>query len=222
MLELYSSITDLTVNIDHHIIDVVGRYKTWTYVILFVIIFAETGLIVAPFLPGDSLLFAAGAIIARDGAGLNIVAMLVILIIAAITGDAVNYAIGKRVRGSKIFDRLPLLKTGIEKKASRFYQTHGGKALIYARFIPILRTFAPFFAGTGQMPYRNFLVYNIVGAILWVTLFLLLGYFFGATSLVHQHFVYVTILLILMSFLPPTIELTRRYILSRQRGQMTN
>ena len=169
---------DIILHLDEYLGEVLDKFGPWTYLILFAIIFMETGLVVTPFLPGDSLLFAAGAL---AGLGyINIYTMTISLIIAAIIGDGVNYWIGHKV-GPKIFQKEDVLFLNKKYliKAQHFYEKHGKKTIFLARFIPIIRTFAPFVAGIGRMPYKEFLAYNVIGAITWVTLFLWTGYFFG-------------------------------------------
>ncbi|WP_333818533.1 DedA family protein [Ohtaekwangia sp.] len=208
-MELIKSLIDFILHIDHHLVEIVSQYQMWTYLILFLIIFAETGLVVTPFLPGDSLLFAAGAIIAKHDAGLNIFLMLLLLIVAAILGDLVNYHVGKYI-GTKAFSgRYKLLKVEYLNKTQHFYVKHGGKTIIYARFIPIIRTFAPFVAGIGTMSYKKFASYNIVGGVAWVSAFLLLGYFFGGLPVIRNNFTYVIFGIIFVSILPPVIEVIR-------------
>lgn len=208
-MEFIRSIIDFVLHIDSHLVEIVNNYQTWTYLILFLIIFAETGLVVTPILPGDSLLFAAGAIVAKPETALNIIVMCIILIVAAILGDLVNYHIGKYL-GYKAFDgRYKFLKAEYLMKTQKFYEKHGGKTIIYARFIPIIRTFAPFVAGIGTMSYGKFASYNVVGGVLWVTSFLFLGYFFGGLPIIKQNFTYVIFAIILLSLLPPVIELIR-------------
>lgn len=210
MIEFIKSLLDFVLHIDQHLVDIVNDYQTWTYLILFLIIFAETGLVVTPILPGDSLLFAAGAIIAKPETGLNIGFMLMLLIGAAILGDLVNYHIGRYIGPKAFSGHYKLLKTEYLNKTHQFYEKHGGKTIIYARFIPIIRTFAPFVAGIGTMSYGRFASYNIVGGITWVTSFLLLGYFFGSVPIIKQNFTYVVLLIILVSILPPIIEVIRQ------------
>lgn len=208
-MEFIRSIIDFVLHIDSHLVEIVNDYQTWTYLILFLIIFAETGLVVTPILPGDSLLFAAGAIVAKPEANLNIVVMCLILIIAAILGDLVNYHVG-RYLGHKAFDgRYKFLKIEYLLKTQQFYEKHGGKTIIYARFIPIVRTFAPFVAGIGTMTYGKFASYNVIGGILWVSSFLFLGYFFGGLPIIKQNFTYVIFAIILLSVLPALIEIIR-------------
>lgn len=210
MIEFIKSILDFVLHIDQHLVDIVNDYQTWTYLILFLIIFAETGFVVTPILPGDSLLFAAGAIIAKPETGLNIGFMLLILMGAAILGDLVNYHIGKFIGPKAFSGHYKFLKTEYLNKTHQFYEKHGGKTIIYARFIPIVRTFAPFVAGIGTMSYGKFASYNVVGGIAWVTSFLLLGYFFGGLPVIKQNFTYVVLLIILVSILPPIIEVVRQ------------
>jgi len=209
MVELIKTLIDFILHIDQHLVEIVSNYKTWTYAILFLIIFAETGFVVTPFLPGDSLLFAAGAIIAKPESGLNIVTMLILLIVAAILGDMVNYAIGDKIGARAFSGRYRFLKKEYLERTQQFYEKHGGKTIIYARFIPIIRTFAPFIAGVGTMTYRKFATYNVTGAIAWVTSFLFLGYFFGGIPVIKQNFTYVIFAIIILSILPAGIEFLR-------------
>jgi membrane-associated protein len=179
----------------------------WLYVLLFMIVFCETGLVVTPFLPGDSLLFAVGALAATKGAVIDVWMVGVLLIIAAIIGDAVNYSIGRWV-GPKVFNREDswFLNKRHLIKTHEFYERHGGKTIIIARFMPIVRTFAPFVAGIGQMTYARFSTFNVVGALLWVISFLFLGYQFGNIPAVKKNFTLVIIGIVIVSCLPPLIE----------------
>lgn len=208
-MELIKTLIDFILHIDQHLVEIVSNYKTWTYLILFLIIFAETGLVVTPFLPGDSLLFAAGAIIAKPDSNMNIVLTCILLIIAAILGDLVNYHVGKYIGPKAFSGRYRFLKKEYLEKTQEFYYKHGGKTIIYARFIPIIRTFAPFVAGIGTMSYLRFATYNVVGGIAWVTSFLMLGYFFGGLPVIKDNFTYVIFGIILVSVLPPVIEIIR-------------
>lgn len=208
-MELIKTIIDFILHIDQHLVDIVSNYKTWTYLILFIIIFAETGFVVTPFLPGDSLLFAAGAIIAKPESNLSIVLTCILLIVAAILGDLVNYHIGKYIGPKAFSGKYRLLKKEYLEKTQQFYYKHGGKTIIYARFIPIIRTFAPFVAGIGTMSYLRFAAYNVVGGIAWVVSFLLLGYFFGGLPVVKDNFTYVIFGIIIVSVLPPVFEVIR-------------
>ncbi len=209
MLELIEKLIDFILHIDQHLVEIVSDYKTWTYLILFLIIFAETGLVFTPFLPVDSLLFAAGAIIAKPESNLNIVVACILLIAAAILGDLVNYHVGKFIGPKAFSGRYKLLKKEYLEKTQQFYNKHGGKTIIYARFIPIIRTFAPFVAGIGTMSYLRFATYNVVGAIAWVVSFLLLGFFFGGLPVVKDNFTYVIFGIIIVSVLPPVFEIIR-------------
>lgn len=208
-MELIKTIIDFILHIDQHLVDIVSNYKTWTYLILFIIIFAETGFVVTPFLPGDSLLFAAGAIIAKPESNLSIVLTCILLIVAAILGDLVNYHIGNYIGPKAFSGKYRLLKKEYLEKTQQFYYKHGGKTIIYARFIPIIRTFAPFVAGIGTMSYLRFAAYNVVGGIAWVVSFLLLGYFFGGLPVVKDNFTYVIFGIIIVSVLPPVFEVIR-------------
>jgi membrane-associated protein len=208
-LEIIQSIIDFILHIDQHLVEIVSNYKTWTYLILFLIIFAETGLVVTPFLPGDSLLFAAGAIIAKPESGLNIFLMCGILIVAAILGDLVNYHVGNFIGPKAFSGKYRLLKKEYLERTQAFYNKYGGKTIIYARFVPIVRTFAPFVAGVGTMSYGRFASYNVIGAICWVASFLFIGYFFGGIPAIKNNFTYVIFGIILLSILPPVIELVK-------------
>ncbi len=208
-MEIISSIIDFILHIDKHLVDIVNDYQAWTYLILFLIIFAETGLVVTPFLPGDSLLFAAGAIIAKPETNLSIWLMCLLLIIAAILGDLVNYHIGRAIGHRAFSGKYKLLKKEYLEKTQEFYIKHGGKTIIYARFIPIVRTFAPFVAGIGTMSYLRFASYNVVGGCIWVIAFLFLGYYFGGLPVIRENFTYVIFVIILLSVLPAVVEMLR-------------
>lgn len=210
MIEFIKAIIDFILHIDQHLVEIIQDYKTWTYIILFLIIFAETGLVVTPFLPGDSLLFALGAIIAKPQTDLNIFAMLLALCVAAVLGDLVNYHIGKWIGYRAFSGKYKLLKVEYLQKTQTFYNKHGGKTIIYARFIPIIRTFAPFVAGMGTMNYGRFALYNVTGGVAWVSIFLFLGYFFGGIPVIKQNFTLVIFAIIIISILPPIFELLRK------------
>jgi membrane-associated protein len=209
-MEYVKQFFDIILHLNDHLDAWTAAFGPWLYLILFAVVFCETGLVVTPFLPGDSLLFAVGAICARDASPLNVFVMMVVLIVAAVLGDAVNYAIGKRV-GPKVFtsekslflNRKHLLRT------QRFYEKHGGKTIIIARFVPIIRTFAPFVAGIGNMGYRRFAAFNVIGALAWVIGFLTLGYLFGNMPFVKKQFTYVLFGIIFLSILPGIIEYIR-------------
>jgi membrane-associated protein len=211
-MDLIASLIDFILHIDRHLTDIVNEYQTWTYIILFLIIFAETGLVVTPFLPGDSLLFAAGAIIAKPENDLNIFLMGLLLFVAAVLGDLVNYHAGKLIGHRAFSGRYRLLKKEYLIKTQEFYEKHGGKTIIYARFIPIIRTFAPFVAGIGTMTYLRFAAYNVVGAFAWISLFLSLGFFFGGIPMIQKNFTYVLFGIIAISIIPPIIELIRNKV----------
>ncbi len=189
------------------------------YVILFLIIFAETGLVALPFLPGDSLLFAVGALAANPGSPINLPATAVLLIVAAIAGDTINYAIGYRI-GPRVFsfEKSWLLNKKHLDEAHRFYEQYGGKTIILARFMPIVRTFAPFVAGIGAMNYARFALFNITGGIAWVLSFLLAGWWFGGLEVVKKQFHYVILAIIVISILPAVIEVLRNWYHARRAG----
>lgn len=203
---------DWILHLDEHLAQFAQMLGGWFYCLLFAIIFGETGLVIAPFLPGDSLLFAVGALSASQPDALSIYVLVPLLIVAAIIGDAVNYAIGKWV-GPQVFrkDTGWLLNKNHLLRAQAFYDKHGGKAIVLARFLPILRTFAPFVAGIGGMEYRRFWFYNVVGGVAWVSLFLIGGYAFGTHPFVKGNFHIVIIGIILISTLPIAYEWLRTY-----------
>ena len=207
-MEYLTHIIDVILHIDKYLNTIAADYGLWTYFILFLIIFCETGFVVTPFLPGDSLLFAAGALSA--GSVLNPHLMAGLLIAAAFIGDNVNYWIGRRV-GPAIFERdhIRFFKKEHLLKAHAFYEKHGGKTIILARFVPIIRTFAPFVAGIARMTYPKFQAYNIVGAVVWVALFIYSGYFFGNLPFIKRNFSVVILVIIIISVLPGLIEYLR-------------
>jgi membrane-associated protein len=212
-MEPIKQFIDLFLHVDKHLLELVHDYGTWTYAILFAIVFLETGLVVTPFLPGDSLLFAAG-VLAGAGA-LDIRIVIVLLIIAAIAGDSLNYAIGRRV-GPRVFhEGNRLFKQEYLQRTHEFYERHGGKTIVLARFVPIVRTFAPFVAGIGQMNYPKFVAYNIGGGVLWVCLFGLLGYFFGGLPVVKENFSVAVLVIIFLSLTPMVIEVWKARVQSR-------
>ncbi|MBV2227126.1 MULTISPECIES: DedA family protein [Sphingobacterium] len=208
-MDLIYSLIDFILHIDDHLVEIVNNYQTWTYLILFLIIFAETGLVVTPFLPGDSLLFATGAIIAKPETDLNVFLMWGLLMVAGILGDMVNYHIGKYIGPKAFSGKYKFLKKEYLEKTEKFYDKYGGKTIIYARFVPIVRTFAPFVAGVGSMSYGKFASYNVIGAILWVTSFLFIGYFFGGLPIIKDNFTLVVFAIIILSILPPIIEVIK-------------
>jgi membrane-associated protein len=204
--EFIKTLIDFVLHIDAKLDIIIGLYHGWTYAILFVVIFIETGLVVTPFLPGDSLLFAAGALAARANSPLNILLLYGLMVIAAIAGDTVNYSIG-RFLGPKVFtQKSRFFKKEYLDRTQAFYEKHGGKAIFLARFVPIVRTFAPFVAGIGKMRYGYFISYNVIGGILWPAVFLFTGFFFGELPFVQQNFSFIAIAIILISLVPILIE----------------
>lgn len=204
-MEAFTFAINFFLHIDEHLADLINLLGPITYVILFGIIFAETGLVIAPFLPGDSLLFAAGAL---AGSGyLNVIILYILLLVAAIVGDSVNYWIGNKI-GPRVFARenSRVFKKEYLEKTREFYAKHGGKTIILARFLPILRTFAPFVAGVGKMHYKTFLTYNVVGAFLWVTFFVFTGYFFGGLPIIQENFHYAVVIIVFLSLIPIVYE----------------
>ncbi|GGM76216.1 membrane protein [Dyadobacter beijingensis] len=202
-MEFLTQFIDFFLHLDKHLFNIVEEYGTLTYVILFLIVFTETGLVIMPLLPGDSLLFAAGAIAANETTGLNVWLIIIILIIAALMGDNVNYFIGKTFGGQiKKREKILFLKREYLEKTEAFYEKHGGSTVIMARFIPIVRTVAPFVAGAGSMNYSKYIVFCIVGALLWVPTLTLLGYFFGNMEIVKKNFELVIFGIIGISILP--------------------
>jgi membrane-associated protein len=209
-MELITEAVDMFLHLDVHLNDLAGSLGPWLYAVLFLIIFCETGLVVTPFLPGDSLLFAVGALAAIDGSPIVLPQITLLLLVAAILGDALNYSIGYRV-GPRVFasDTSRLLNKDHLLKTQAFYEKYGGKTIILARFMPIIRTFAPFVAGIGKMRYANFAMFNIVGAVLWVCSFTFAGFFFGNVPVIKRNFHYVIVAIIVISIMPPVIEYLR-------------
>jgi len=206
-VEPLRTIIDLFLHLDKHLSQVISQYGTWTHLILFLIVFCETGLVVTPFLPGDSLLFAAGTFAALGALDVRLIILL--LIIAAVVGDTVNYWVGAYIGPRAFRGNVRFLKQEYLDRTHAFYEKHGGKTVILARFIPIIRTFAPFVAGVGAMSYPKFILYNVVGAVLWVGLFVLGGYFFGNIQLVRENFTLVILAIIALSVLPIVVETLR-------------
>ena len=216
MTELFAAVADFIitfidfiVHIDVHLTEIVSNYGWQTYLILFIIVFWETGVVIWPFLPGDSLLFAAGSIAALVAAPLNPWILFCLLSTAAILGDTANYWIGHFVGPRAFKNDGRFLKKKYLDKTQSFYEKYGARTIIIARFVPIVRTFAPFVAGIGRMHYRRFLTYNVVGALLWNSLFISAGYFFGNLSLVKNNFSLVILVIIILSCLPMIIEFIR-------------
>ncbi|MDR0868009.1 MAG: DedA family protein [Planctomycetota bacterium] len=221
-MDLINFLIDFILHIDAHLADLVRDYGTWIYAILFLIIFCETGLVVAPFLPGDSLLFVAGTIAAIGSNHVNVHLLVLILIIAAFLGDACNYFIGKFF-GERMF-RNPdskIFKQSYLRATHEFYEKHGKATIILARFVPIVRTFAPFVAGMGKMSYVHFFSYNIIGGVAWVSSIVYAGYFFGELEFVKRHLSALIIGIIFVSFLPGIVEILRQRAKSK-KAKMTN
>nr|WP_294867752.1 DedA family protein [uncultured Pseudogulbenkiania sp.] len=213
-MEALQFLLDFVLHIDRHLAVLVAQYGPWIYLILFLIVFCETGLVVTPVLPGDSLLFVAGTLAATGG--MNAHALVATLIAAAVLGDSVNYTIGRRL-GLSLMARFPrLLKQQYLDKTHAFYERHGGKTIILARFVPIVRTFAPFVAGAGAMSYRRFFAYNIIGGVLWVASFTYAGYLFGNLPVVKSNLEYLIFGIIFVSLLPGLIEIWRHKRLARK------
>ncbi|MEN9812251.1 MAG: hypothetical protein RL479_937 [Verrucomicrobiota bacterium] len=203
MLDLIRKLVDFIVHIDRHLAEIIASYGLWTYAVLWLIIFAETGLVVTPFLPGDSLLFAAGTFCAKPETGLNVHLLAALLWVAAVLGDTVNYWLGSRI-GPAVFkreDSMFLRKKHLER-AHAFFEKYGGRAIILARFVPIVRTFVPFVAGVGRMHYGRFIAYNVLGGFIWIYFFLYAGYWFGGLPFIQRNFKLVILAIIIVSVLP--------------------
>jgi membrane-associated protein len=206
-MNLILYLIDLVLHLDKYLGQIIQDYGTWTYLILFFVIFMETGFVITPFLPGDSLIFAAGAF---AGLGyMNVGVLFVVLAVAAIAGDTANYWIGHTIGPRAFNGSIRFLKKEYLDRTHAFYEKHGGKTIIIARFIPIIRTFAPFVAGVGAMTYGKFISYNIIGGLAWVALFSFMGYFFGNLPIVQQNFTFVILAIIFISILPAIIEFIR-------------
>ena len=208
-MDLVRHLVDILLHLDRHLSTVIQDYGMWTYLILFLIIFCETGLVVTPILPGDSLLFAVGTFAARGALDVNLV--LVLLSVAAVAGDTVNYAIGYRL-GPQVFRKegVRFLNREYLERTHQFYERHGAKTIVIARFVPIVRTFAPFVAGIGRMSYSRFVVYNVVGGVGWIVILVLGGYAFGNIPVVKQNFTLVIFAIIILSVLPGVVEFLRQ------------
>lgn len=215
-MELIAILIDFVMHIDVHLGELIRDYGVWTYLILFIIIFCETGLVVTPVLPGDSLLFMAGAFAAIDA--LNVWWLFFLLAFSAIAGDTVNYWIGHFI-GPKIFqkEKVRFLNKKHLDRAHQFYEKYGGKTIIIARFVPIVRTFAPFVAGIGSMTYWKFISYNVIGGIAWVAICLFMGFFFGNLPFVKENFSLVIFAIIIISVLPGVIEFLRQYYNAKKK-----
>jgi membrane-associated protein len=216
-MEIISYIVDLILHLDEYLNAIIQSFGAWTYLILFLVIFMETGFVITPFLPGDSLIFAAGSLAALGS--LNIVVLFVTLCAAAILGDTVNYWIGHYIGPRAFSGNIRFLKKEYLDKTHVFYEKHGGKTIIIARFIPIIRTFAPFVAGIGAMTYSKFIVYNVIGGVAWVALFLFGGYFLGTLPFVQDNFAVVIIAIVFISVLPGVIEFLRERMRASREAQ---
>jgi membrane-associated protein len=216
-MELLRQAVDFVLHLDKHLRDIVAAYGGWTYGLLTLIVFCETGLVVTPFLPGDSLLFAAGAFAATGALRLEL--LFLVLGGAAVLGDTVNYSIGALLR-HRLADqgRLPLVKKEHLDRTHAFYEKYGAKTIIIARFVPIVRTFAPFVAGVGEMSYKRFMAYNVVGGLGWVAICLVAGYFFGNLPFVQENFSLVTLAIIVVSLLPAVVEVLRERRAAKKRS----
>jgi membrane-associated protein len=204
-VEYIKALIDFILHIDKHLVQITSQYQGWTYLILFAIIFAETGFVVTPFLPGDSLLFAAGALIAGGASGLDIYLLALLLIAAAFLGNTVNYGLGSYF-GHKVFKpENKVLKLDYYLQTKAFFDKHGGKAVIFSRFMPIIRTIAPFVAGVGRMSFLRYSLYNIIGGASWIILFLFAGFMLGNVPFFKAHFSLIGIAIILVSIIPPII-----------------
>jgi len=216
-MELLTYLIDLFLHLDEHLSVVIETYGTWTYLLLFLIIFLETGLVITPFLPGDSLIFAAGTF---AGLGtMNVWLLFILLSVAAIAGDTANYWIGHYVGPRAFSGEIKFLKKEYLDRTHAFYEKHGGKTIILARFIPIIRTFAPFVAGVGAMSYGHFITYNVVGGIVWVALFTFGGYFFGNLKFVQDNFSIVVLAIIFISVLPAVVEFIKERSRSARKAE---
>jgi membrane-associated protein len=219
-MDVISNFIDIVLHVDEYLSQIISQYGTLTYVLLFLVIFMETGLVITPFLPGDSLLFAAGTFaspaLAAPGEKppLNIIVLILVLCAAAILGDTVNYWIGHAIGPRAFSGNVRFLKKEYLDRTHEFYEKYGGKTIVLARFVPIVRTFAPFVAGVGAMSYGKFITYNVLGGVLWVLIFTLAGYFFGNLPFVQEHFELVVVAIIFISVLPMVYE----FIQSKRRS----
>ena len=217
-MQIISELVDFILHLDVHLNTIIQNFGIWTYLILFLIIFLETGVVITPFLPGDSLLFAAGSFAALGS--LNVFALFILLTLAAILGDTLNYWIGHYIGPRAFSGNVRFLKKEYLDRTHDFYERHGGKTIILARFIPIIRTFAPFVAGIGAMDYPRFFFFNVTGAILWVSLFTFGGYFFGNLPFVKENFTIVILAIIVISVLPGVFEFLRDKYKTRKEAQV--
>ena len=214
-MDLLKNLLDLFLHLDVHLAELIARYGVWTYGILFLIVFCETGLVVTPFLPGDSLLFAAGTFTGMGS--LRLAVLFPVLCCASVLGDSTNYWVGRYIGPRAFGGSIRFLRRDYLDRTRTFYDRHGGKTVILARFLPILRTFSPFVAGVGQMPYSRFLGYSLAGSFGWVGLFVGVGHFFGNLSLVRENFSLVVMGIIAVSLLPMALEVGRTWLSSRSK-----
>ncbi|MBF8963792.1 DedA family protein [Pontibacter sp. FD36] len=219
-MDIMYYVADFILHIDQHLVQLVQEYQQWIYLILFLIVFCETGLVVTPFLPGDSLLFALGALAAIPASGLNLLLLMGLLIVAAILGDSFNYFAGSKI-GSRIYLRdFWFMRRSHLDQTQRFFEKYGGRTIIYARFVPIVRTFAPFVAGIANMHYRRFFSFNVVGAIVWVVFFMIAGYLFGNLPAVKRHFSLLILAIIVLSMAPPLVAALKNRLMKSSTPQI--
>jgi membrane-associated protein len=217
-MELIQTIIDLFLHLDKHLGNLIQQIGIWTYAPLFFVIFMETGFVITPFLPGDSLIFAAGTLAALPDSPLNIVVLFLGLAAAAILGDTTNYWIGHYI-GPKVFtEKIPFLKKEYLDRTHKFYEKHGGITIFLARFIPIIRTFAPFVAGVGAMSYGRFITYNVIGGLVWTALFTFVGYFFGNLEIVQNNFSLVIVAIVLISVVPILVEMIKNQVAKKKNA----
>jgi membrane-associated protein len=211
LVGLFHTFVDLVLHLDRHLVELLGHFGPWTYVILFAIIFAETGLVVTPILPGDSLLFAVGALAAVDTSGtLNAPLVSGLLSVAAVLGNTVNYSVGRAIGPRAFSGRIRFLKVEYLRQTEKFFERYGGMTIVVSRFMPIIRTFAPFVAGIGRMAYMRFQAYNVAGGVSWVLIFVWGGYLFGNIPLIKNNFGIVTILIVVVSVMPAFFAMLKR------------
>lgn len=220
-MSIIENLINIVLHFDKYLNIIIQNYGAWTYGIIFLIVFCETGLVITPFLPGDSIIFATGALASEDM--MEIFTLLIIFFLAAVLGDTVNYYIGKKI-GTSILEKgnIKFINKEYLNKAHRFYEKHGSIAIVIGRFIPIIRTFVPFIAGIGKMSYSKFITYNMLGGFLWVSLFLGGGYFFGNLPFIKHNFSYVLITIIIISFIPAVVTFIRSRKDEKNNSDVTN
>ncbi|MHA4894769.1 DedA family protein [Pedobacter sp. PWIIR3] len=215
-MEFFNFLLDFLLHIDKHLEEIIRDYQGWTYAILFLIIFAETGFVVTPFLPGDSLLFAMGTLIAGENTGLNIWVMLILLIIAAVLGNSLNYKLGSLLGVTVFKEKNKILKLEYYNQSHMFFEKHGGKAIIFSRFLPIFRTIAPFVAGVAKMPFGRFTLFNIIGGVAWITSLLMAGYLLGQIPVVKKNFDIVIVVIAVVTFFPAIFAAIRSKFVKKE------